>query len=248
MRAMFPLSRPWPGGPVVLWGGEFPSGSLKYLTFSRYLESVPAGAKGLVELSGASSALALDTLGRERGMPVVALTDAAGTANLSARGFGGEVRTVTGLGEAWELAQGYEREGWCWPRQLANAALIGCVEQWATRLCDVVFDVFPAVRSVVCGFGTGATVVGLHRAFASAGYEVVGLQPARGHALPGWRRWVEQSLGERDLFFPYREDVPLETAQARGADCLGTLLAHARAERRPEEVLVISHDARPPMG
>ncbi|MFP2928565.1 hypothetical protein ACLESO_25900 [Pyxidicoccus sp. 3LG] len=96
MRALFPLSRPWPGGPVVLWGGEFPSGSLKYLTFSRYLESVPAGAKGLVELSGASSALALDTLGRERGIPVVAVTDVAGTANLRARGFGGEVRTVQG--------------------------------------------------------------------------------------------------------------------------------------------------------
>jgi len=117
MRVVFPLSRPWPDGPVVLWGGALPSGSLKYLTFSRYLESMPAGTKGLVELSGASTALALDALGRERGLPVVALTDTRGTAHLRTHGFGGEVHTVRGFAEAWELALGYEHRGWCWPRR-----------------------------------------------------------------------------------------------------------------------------------
>jgi cysteine synthase B len=249
MRVVFPLSRPWPGGPVVLWGGALPAGSLKYLTFSRYLESsLPEGARGLVELSGAATALALDALGRERGLPVVAVTDAAGTGYLRTNGFGGEVRTVRGLSEAWELARGYERAGWCWPRQLANGELVECVASWAVRLREVVRDVFPAVRSVVCGFGTGATVVGLHRTFTSAGYEVVGVQPAPGRSLPGWRRWAEQSLGETDLFYPYREEVALETARARDADGLGALLAWAREEPRPEEVLIISHNARPPGG
>jgi cysteine synthase B len=248
MRVDFPLSRPWPGGPVVLWGGALPAGSLKYLTFSRYLESVPAEARGLVELSGASTALALDALGRERGLPVVAVTDAMGTAYLRSRGFGGEVHTVRGFSEAWQVALGYEDQGWCWPRQLANGALVACVESWAARLRERVRDAFPAVRRVVCGFGTGATAVGLHRAFAPLGHEVVALQPARGRTMPGWRRWAEQSLGEEDLFYPCREEVALETARAQGADGLGALLAHARAEPRPEEVLVISHDARPPLG
>ncbi len=248
MCDVFPLSRPWPGGPVVLWGGALPSGSLKYLTFSRYLESVPEGALGLVELSGASTALALDALGRERRLPVVAVTDAAGTAHLRANGFGGEVRTVRGMSEAWELALGYERQGWCWPRQLANAALIPCVEAWASRLRDRVREEYPEVRSVVCGFGTGATVVGLHRAFTLVGYEVVALQPAPGRSLPGWRRWVEQSLGVRDLFYPHREEVVLETAGAKDSDGLGALLAWARAQHRPEEVLAVSHNARAPYG
>ncbi|NVJ03805.1 pyridoxal-phosphate dependent enzyme [Myxococcus sp. AM001] len=246
MRVVFPLSRPWPGGPVVLWGGALPAGSLKYLTFSHHLESAPAETKGLVELSGASSALALDALGRERGLPVVALTDTLGTAYLRANGFGGEVRTVHGFTQAWELALDYERQGWFWPRQLANGSLVESVESWTTRLLDIVRDVYPAVRCVVCGFGTGATVAGLYRPFSAAGYEVVGLQPAPGRTMPGWRRWAEQSLGSKDLFYPYREDVPLETADAKAVDSLAALLAWARSERRPEEVLVISHNARPP--
>lgn len=249
MRVEFPLSRPWSGGPVVLWGGALPAGSLKYLTFSRYLESsMPEGTAGLVELSGAATAMALDALGRERGLPVVALTDAQGTAYLRTNGFGGEVRTVRRLSEAWALAQGYERQGWCWPRQLANGALVDCVVSWAVTLREVVRDAFPSVRSVVCGFGTGATVVGLHRTFASGGYEVVGLQPAPGRSMPGWRSWSQQSLGAKDLFYPYREDVSLDMARTRGDDGLGALLAWAREEPRPEEVLVISHNARPPCG
>jgi cysteine synthase B len=233
---------------VVLWGGAFPSGSLKYLTFSRYLESVPEETCGLVELSGSSTALALDALGRERRLPVVAVTDAAGTAHLRARGFGGEVHTVHGMSEAWELALGYERRGFCWPRQLANAALIRCVEGWATRLREVVRDAYPGVRTLVCGFGTGATVVGLHRAFGMLGYEVVALQPAPGRSLPGWRRWAEQNLGERDVFHPYQQEVVLQAAGARDTDGLAALLGWTRAERKPEEVLIVSHDACPPWG
>ncbi|MBZ4408606.1 hypothetical protein K8640_10305 [Myxococcus sp. XM-1-1-1] len=244
----FPLSRLSPEGPVVLWGGELPSGGLKYLTFSRYLETVPEGACGLVELSGSSSSLALDALGRERGLPVLALTDTAGAAYLRDQGFGGEVRTVRRLSEAWEVALGYERQGWCWPRQLSNGALVGCVEGWAGELRDFVRDAFPSVRRVVCGFGTGATLVGLHRAFTPQGYEVVGLQPAKGSSLPGWRRWQEQNLGKEDLFHPHREEVVLETAAPKHSDSLAALLTYARAETHPEEMLVIGHNARPPFG
>ncbi|WP_338867141.1 hypothetical protein [Myxococcus stipitatus] len=244
----FPLSRLSPAGPVVLWGGELPSGGLKYLTFSRYLETVPEGMRGLVELSGSSSSLALDALGKERGLPVLALTDTAGAAYLRGQGFGGEVRTVHLLSEAWEVALGYERQGWCWPRQLSNGALIGCVEGWATELRDFVRDAFPSVRLVLSGFGTGATVVGLHRAFTPQGYEVVGLQPAKGCSLPGWRRWLEQNLGEADLFHPHREEVVLEAADPKHSDGLAALLSYARIEARPEEVLVIAHNARPPFG
>ncbi|NVJ22556.1 hypothetical protein HUW62_15145 [Myxococcus sp. AM011] len=244
----FPLSRLSPDGPLVLWGGELPSGGLKYLTFSRYLETMPEGACGLVELSGSSSSLALDALGKERGLPVLALTDTAGAAYLRGQGFGGEVRTVRRLSEAWEVALGYERQGWCWPRQLSNGALVGCVEGWASELRDVVRESFPKVRLVVSGFGTGATVVGLHRAFTPDGYDVVGLQPSLGAPLPGWRRWMEQNLGEADLFHPHREEVVLETAGPKHSDGLAALLTYARAEARPDEVLVIAHNARPPFG
>ncbi|MCP3101854.1 hypothetical protein LZ198_23535 [Myxococcus sp. K15C18031901] len=244
----FPLSRLSPGGPVVLWGGELPSGGLKYLTFSRYLETVPEGACGLVELSGSSSSLALDALGRERGLPVLALTDPAGAEYLRGHGFGGEVRTVRRLSEAWEVALGYERQGWCWPRQLSNGALIGCVEGWASELRECVREAFPSVRLVVSGFGTGASVVGLHRAFTPQGYEVVGLQPAKGHIVQGWRSWADQNLGAADLFYPHRDDVMLELAQPRITDGLAALLSYARAEARPEEVLVVAHNARPPFG
>ncbi|MBU8899968.1 hypothetical protein DRW03_00310 [Corallococcus sp. H22C18031201] len=244
MRMSLPLSRPEAGGPVVLWGGALPSGSLKYLTFSRFLADMPGDARGLVEMSGASTALALDALGRERGLPTVALTDASGETYLRARGFRGEVRTGGGLAEQWERCLALEREGWLWPRQLANGALIGCVEDWAKGLLARVRDGFPAVRTLVCGFGTGATAVGLHRVFAPAGFSVVALQPSPGESLPGWRTWATQNLGARDLFHPHRDEVPLDTARP-APDGFGALQNWARAHPQPDTVLVIAHGARP---
>lgn len=245
MSGEFPISSPMPGGPAVLWGGALPAGSLKYLTFSRYLARVPPGVRGLVDLSGSSTALALDVLGRARGLPTLALTDASGAAHLYARGFAGEVRTVSHLAEAMALCQRLEREGWCWPRQLVNPALVECVEVWASRLLEVVRTTLPGVRHVVCGFGTGATLVGLHRVFVPAGYGITGLQCTPSRSLPGWRNYEAQNLGEEDLFFPFQAAIPLETAPQAASSCLEALLHHARAGARPGQVLVISHDGRP---
>ncbi|RKH45078.1 hypothetical protein [Corallococcus sicarius] len=243
MRHSFSLSRPRADGPVVLWGGALPSGSLKYLTFARYLAAMPPGSQGLVELSGASSALALDVLGRERGLPTVALTDAAGESYLRAHGFRGQVHHADSLAKLWELALAYERKGWCWPRQLSNSAMVACVESWASGLRAHVRERFPLVRRVVCGFGTGATLVGLTRVFSTGGFTITGLQPAPGQPLPGWRTWEGQNLGAEDLFFAHHQRIPLDTA-APAPDCFTALLDWARRQERPEQVLVIAHNAQ----
>ncbi|CAM4164222.1 MULTISPECIES: hypothetical protein [Corallococcus] len=243
MRTTFSLSRPQADGPVVLWGGGLPSGSLKYLTFARYLAALPPGSRGLVELSGASSALALDVLGRERGLPTVALTDAAGEAYLRAHGFQGQVRHADSMARLWEQALAYEREGWCWPRQLSNTALVACVESWASGLRALVRERFPKVQRVVCGFGTGATLVGLTRVFTLGGFTVTGLQPAPGQPLPGWRTWAHQNLGPEDLFFAHHQRIPLDTA-GPASDSFTALLEWARRQPQPEQVLVIAHSAR----
>ncbi|NBD10773.1 MULTISPECIES: pyridoxal-phosphate dependent enzyme [Corallococcus] len=243
MRGVFSLSRPHVGGPVVLWGGALPSGSLKYLTFARYLAAMPPGARGLVEVSGASSALALDLLGRERGLPTVALTDVVGEAYLRDHGFGGKVRHADSHASMWKQAQDFEREGWCWPRQHTNGALVACVESWAASLRALVCERFPTVRHVVCGFGTGATLVGLTRVFTAGGFTVTGLQPAPGRPLPGWRTWAGQNLGQEDLFFAHHARIPLATA-APASDPFNALLGWARARPHPDQVLVIAHNAR----
>ncbi|NOK18285.1 hypothetical protein [Corallococcus carmarthensis] len=245
MRGVFSLSRPRAGGPVVLWGGAQPSGSLKYLTFARYLAAMPPGSRGLVEMSGASSALALDVLGRERSLPTVALTDAAGETYLRAHGFQGEVRKAGSMSNMFEQAHALERDGWCWPRQLTNRALVACVEAWASGLRAQVRERFPTVKRVVCGFGTGATLVGLTRVFTVGGFTVTGLQPAAGQPLPGWRTWETQNLGAEDLFFEHQPRLPLATA-APAPDAFTALMEWARRQPHPEQVLIVAHNAREP--
>ncbi|MFB1479646.1 pyridoxal-phosphate dependent enzyme [Corallococcus sp. RDP092CA] len=243
MRGVFSLSRPRAEGPVVLWGGEQPSGSLKYLTFARYLAAMPPGSRGLVETSGASSALALDVLGRERGLPTVALTDAAGGVYLRAHGFQGQVRMAGSAADLFEQARALERDGWCWPRQLTNRALVACVESWASGLRAQVRERFPSVKHVVCGFGTGATLVGLTRVFTAGGFTVTGLQPAPGKPLPGWRTWETQNLGAEDLFFEHQPRMPLTTA-APAPDPFTALQEWACRQPHPEQVLIVAHNAR----
>lgn len=228
---------------MVLWGGEQPSGSLKYLTFARYLAAMPPGSRGLVETSGASSALALDVLGRERGLPTVALTDAAGGVYLRAHGFQGQVRMAGSAADLFEQARALERDGWCWPRQLTNRALVACVESWASGLRAQVRERFPSVKHVVCGFGTGATLVGLTRVFTAGGFTVTGLQPAPGKPLPGWRTWETQNLGAEDLFFEHQPRMPLTTA-APAPDPFTALQEWACRQPHPEQVLIVAHNAR----
>ena len=227
---------------MVLRGGALPSGSLKYLTFARYLAAMPPGSRGLVELSGASSALALDVLGRERGLPTVALTDPAGEAYLRAHGFQGEVRHGDSLAKLWEHAQAYEREGWCWPRQLSNTALVACVESWASGLRAHVRERFPLVRRVVCGFGTGATLVGLKRVFSTGGFTVTGLQPAPGQPLPAGGPGKAKP-GRPGTCCSHTTRNPLER-QRRRTSTTDRALDWARRQEQPEQVLVIAHNAR----
>ncbi|MEU8194043.1 pyridoxal-phosphate dependent enzyme [Microbispora amethystogenes] len=244
MNTPFTLTRPEKDGPAVLWGGTCPSGSLKYLTYESYLDAVPEGVRGLVEISGASTALALDLIGRRAGLPTVAVTDAAGRDHLTRHGFRGEIRTITSVEEGREVCLRYERAGWCWPRQFTDDALVGRVELWAARLLRRIRADWPEVRHLVCGFGTGATVAGLHRVFTIAGYSVTGLQAREGDHVPGWRNYTLQNLGDQDLFHRYRKEVPLATASG-GESALGSLLTYANAHAAPEQVLVISHDGRP---
>ncbi len=248
MNMLFTLTRPDENGPVVLWGGLCESGSLKYLTYEFYLDAVPEDVRGFVEMSGASTALALDLIGRRGGLPTVAVADAAGRDNLMRRGFRGDVRVITSIEEGRELCLRYERAGWCWPRQFTNAALVKCVERWAAHLLREIRQNWPGIRYLVCGFGTGATVAGLHQVFAPLGYSIVGLQAREGDPVPGWRNYALQNLGDQDLFHRYRREIPITTAAEAGnlgEGALSSLLRHANAHVSPEQVLVISHDGRP---
>src|SRR5438876_9277933 len=81
-KVEFSISPVDDGSPWVLWGGAVPSGSLKYLTFKRYLALQPASsirsANGLIEMSEGCSALALDLLGQEMGLNTAAVCSEAG--------------------------------------------------------------------------------------------------------------------------------------------------------------------------
>ncbi|MEV4382042.1 pyridoxal-phosphate dependent enzyme [Streptosporangium sp. NPDC049644] len=248
MDAPFTLIRPDENGPAVLWGGVYESGSLKYLTYELFLEEAPQDVRGFVEISGSSTALALDLLGRKKGLPTVAITDASGRDHLMRRGFRGEVRTITNLDEAHRLCLQYEQEGWFWPRQFTNVALVRCVELWGLQLLRKVRKNWPEIRYLVCGFGTGATVAGLYRVFAPFGYSVMGLQARPGDPVPGWRNYALQNLGDQDLFHCYQEKIPLpipSETESSGAGALDSLLRYANTYANPEQVLVISHDGRP---
>ncbi|MFG1876256.1 pyridoxal-phosphate dependent enzyme [Sphaerisporangium sp. NPDC049003] len=238
-------------GPAVLWGGMCESGSLKDLTYEHCLAVVPEDVRGFVEISGSSTALALDLFGRKRGLPTVAVTDASGRDHLVSRGFRGQVRTITSLEEAGEICLRYEQAGWFWPKQFTNVELVGCVELWGSRLLREVRANWPGIRHVVCGFGTGATVVGLHRVFAPLGYSVMGLQAREGDPVPGWRNYALQNLEDQDLFHRFQGEIPLSTAseaERPGTGALESLLRYANAHPHPEQVLVISHDGRPRPG
>ncbi|XVQ83002.1 pyridoxal-phosphate dependent enzyme [Microbispora siamensis] len=245
---LFTLTRPDENGPVVLWGGLCDSGSLKYLTYKLCLDAISDEFRGFVEISGASTALALDLIGRRRGLPTVAIADASGRDNLMRCGFRGEVRTITSIEEGRELCLQYERMGWYWPRQFTNAAMVGHVERWAAHLLREVRTNWPGIRHLVTGFGTGATVAGLQHVFAPLGYSVVGLQARTSDPVPGWRNYALQNVGDQDLFHRHREEITLLTApeaESPGGGALTSLLRYAGAHARPEQVLVVSHDGRP---
>jgi cysteine synthase B len=229
-----------PDGPLVLWGGLSPAGSLKYFTFRELLADCDLSDRaGLVEISGASTAFALAALAKERKLLAIAVCDQAGATYLAAHGYDGEVHTVPDMKVGFEVCTRLEQEGFFWPRQFTNRKLIGCVESWARPLAKQALAMEPGLKRVVSGFGTGATLSGLALAFAAHSVQVVGVQGV----LPGWRRFSSQNLGEQDLFWEDRERISLLDAPEPTASHLEALRAHVGPE--PSRTLIISHSGAP---
>src|SRR6188768_2339063 len=90
--AQLQMSRPDGNAPWVVWGGLLPSGSLKYLTFEKYLKALGGNAiaRGLIEISEGCTALALQYFAERAGVPLVVLCSPTGEATLRARGYRAE--------------------------------------------------------------------------------------------------------------------------------------------------------------
>jgi cysteine synthase B len=242
------LTRPHANSPWVIWGGLLPSGSLKYLTFGRYLLDLGSSAltRGLIEISEGCTALTLQHFAERAGVPLVVLCSKTGEAQLRARGYRAQTLVPHDLQEALELCSARQREGWHWPEQMCNPKLLSAVQAWAPELVCVL-RTRPEIDTVACGFGTGATVTGLERALTPLGYRVIGLESAAGTSIPGWRNYATQNLGTRDVFHPHHQRVALQTAQppaGRDATALEALLAHDFGVD-PSCLCVVAHDAVP---
>lgn len=241
----FDISQPTNTSPFVVWGGNFPSGSLKYLTYKYHVEGLRRDIRGFIEMSDASTALALDQLAIERNLSTIAVCGSNGANNLKAHGFHGEIVIPKNLEEAFQVCAQKESEGWHWPRQLTNRHIIGYVERWATDLLIAIKRI-PTINTIVSGFGTGASVVGLSSVFSPEGYRVFGLEPSPGDNIHGWRNYDEKNLGENDLFYPYLQTVMLHQVAVRAevSSCAKVLLDHVY-DRGPEEICIVSHDGLP---
>jgi cysteine synthase B len=240
----FEIDEPDDGRPWMVWGGHCPSGSLKYFTFAEYFEREPVEhAAGLIEMTGGCTALALEHFAGDHGIPVTAVCDSAGAEYLGAHDFGGEILVPSSVEEAFSVCENRVADGWHWPRQMVNPTMIDCVEAWATALRDQLPSL-SEIRTVVTGFGTGATAIGLHRVFDAAGCAVVAVQCAPENPIPGWRNYELQNMGEHDLFRDYEDAIKLITLPADAPSRpLDALLSHDY-ESEPAGVLLISHDAR----
>ncbi|MDA0321850.1 MAG: hypothetical protein O2923_03925 [Verrucomicrobia bacterium] len=240
----FEIDEPGGGRPWMVWGGHCPSGSLKYLTFSEYFAREPINdAAGLIEMTGGCTALALEHFATEYEIPVTAVCDPVGSAYLGAQGFRGEILVPASIEEAFSVCQSRVADGWRWPQQMINPAMVDCVGAWATALLDQLPS-RSEIRTVVTGFGTGATAIGLHRVFGGAGCAVVAVQCAPENPVPGWRNYEVQNMGEHDLFREYEDAITLITLPADAPNRpLDALLSH-HYEPDHARVLLVSHDAR----
>ncbi|MEY2934808.1 MAG: hypothetical protein RL033_5557 [Pseudomonadota bacterium] len=239
------MSRPSPTSPWVIWGGALPSGSLKYLTFDRYLALVgrDAIARGLIEISEGCTALALQHLAEREGVPLVVLSSGPGAARLRERGFHSTLQVPGSFAEALASCKAKREEGWHWPAQMSNPKLVSAVAEWASELAQLLRNT-PEIETVVCGFGTGATLAGLDQVLTPLGYEVIGLQSAPGASIPGWRNYGEHNLRSEDLFHPHVQRIELRTAAdpaLAGKTPLQVLLAQDWGSE-PARVCVVSHD------
>lgn len=245
------MTRPDGSAPWVIWGGALPSGSLKYLTFERYLEAVGRGAfaQGLIEISEGCTAWALQRLASQAKVPLIVLCSAAGAASLRARGFRAETQVVTSFADALQICAHKQQDGWHWPQQMRNPMLIEAVRGWASQVVELL-GTQPKIDTVVCGFGTGATVVGLESMLGPLGYKVLALQSPAGCSVAGWRNFSEQNLGDTDVFHPHAQRIELHAAHAHkgeASSALRLLLSHDW-QVAPERLCVISHDGLPSAG
>ena len=241
----FDISRPLIDKPFVVWGGRFPSGSIKYLTYKYHVESLNIGIPGFIEMSDASTALALDALAIERKISTIAICTPDGEKNLKAHGFQGKTIIPKDLTEGFHLCIQKEKEGWHWPRQFTNRTIIKSVERWAADLLPAIKKI-PRIKTLVCGFGTGATVVGVDNVFSKQGYTVYGVEPQPGYTIHGWRNYDEKNLGEADLFYPFYEKGLLRQFEfkKKGLSPVEALLSHSFTIPS-EEICIISHDGKP---
>ena len=230
----------------AVWGGLLPAGTLKYLTFQEYLKSVEI-EKGVVEISRSCTALALDALGRERSFKTTAICDESGAAYLRSRGFRGEIELVKSMEEAFATCQQREKQGFHWPRQFFNRALVDAVAMWVERLLLPELWERAAIKRVICGFGTGATLLGLRKALAARGYTVAGVQPAPGQHLLGWRRFETENTGDKDLFWSERNDPLLITVNGPGQEKTtpAAALLSGHFDWPVAETLIVLHDGDP---
>ena len=242
------VSRPDPNLPWVLWGGLVPGGGLKRLTFEHYLRSLPARQleRGLIEISEGCTALALQHCARRLDIPVTILCSPEGEATLRARGYGGHTIVPGSLGEALEICAGKRAEGWHWPEQSSNPAIIGAVRAWAAALVEQLRE-HPEIEVVLCGFGTGASAIGLHQELQPAGYELIALESPPGRGISGWRNYSEQNLGSRDLFHPFAGQIEVRVAQVprEGPPCPREVLLSQDLGIDPSRICVVSHDGVP---
>lgn len=239
-----PLSRLHPNGAWVLWGGHSPAGGLKYWTFERWLALHPESVPGIVEMSGSSTALALGHLAKERGVPFTAVTDPNGAKHLDAHGFAGTIDVCTDMKDGFGRCEALAAKGWLWPRQLTNGALADAVAHWARELVEPL-RALGGARTILTGFGTGCTSVGLARVLGPEGFEVRALQAAPGHPVPGWRHFETQNLGERDAFWAHRNEITRDTAaEGPHESAFAALRAGPWTDR--SDVVLVAHDAKRP--
>ena len=246
--AQLQMSRPDGNAPWVVWGGLLPSGSLKYLTFEKYLKALGGNAiaRGLIEISEGCTALALQYFAERAGVPLVVLCSPTGEATLRARGYRAETLVPRSLEEALEICSSRQKDGWHWPEQMSNPELLDAARAWAPVLAGLLQS-RPEIDTLGCGFGTGATVTGLERVLTPLGYRVIGVEAPPRTSIAGWRNYAEQNLGERDLFHVHRDRVELQTAQVpsgRAVTPLDVLLSHDFGVD-PARVCVVSHDGVP---
>lgn len=242
------MTRPSAADAWVVWGGLLPSGSLKHLTFDYYLRALtPAQHAGWIEISEGCTALALDWFARQRDVPLALVCSPEGAEGLRRRGVRAELIVPGSLAEALQICQSRQAAGWHWPQQMCNPQLVAAVRAWAPQLVQLLRSQ-PGIHTVVTGFGTGATLLGLGLELTPLEYRVLGVQPPPGTPVPGLRNYAEQNLGERDLYHGQDGGGALRTARAAaGAPCRALdLLLQQDFGADPAQVCILAHEGVPP--